>query len=119
VEVQQDSNIIKHFFRQSEMNALMKDCQTGLQEALGNFKVCFTLFIYHLSKRLNAQQIKSPTTLLDNLAEMQKDTQNMHEELLELISNLSDATISDRASSVCLLCWCVSRKLNSNSLSPN
>jgi hypothetical protein len=36
----------------------------------------------------------------------------LQDELLELISNLSDGTISDRASSVCLLGCCAARTLN-------
>jgi hypothetical protein len=46
VEAQLDSSRIKHFFRQSEMNILRKDCQAGMQEALDYFKVGSTrLFI--------------------------------------------------------------------------
>ncbi|KAJ7912614.1 hypothetical protein B0H13DRAFT_2271432 [Mycena leptocephala] len=82
VEAQQESNMIKHFFRRGEMNTLLKDCQAGLQEALEVFKV------------------QSGTTLLNNVGEMQKRTQQLQDELLELISNLSDGTISDRASSL-------------------
>ncbi|KAJ7080703.1 hypothetical protein C8R44DRAFT_895302 [Mycena epipterygia] len=33
IEAQQDGNTIKHFFRQSEMSALLKNCHAGLQEA--------------------------------------------------------------------------------------
>jgi hypothetical protein len=35
-----------------------------------------------------------------NIREMQNEADNIHRELLELISNLSDGTASDRASSV-------------------
>jgi hypothetical protein len=116
VEAQHDGNLLKHFFRRSEINTLLKDCQAGLQKAQTVFKVCFTSFIYWESKRLHMRQIKSGATLLLDLAEMEKDTQKMHQELLELISSLSDCTISDEASSVGFHCHCVIRKLNFNSL---
>ena len=43
---------------------------------------------------------------------MRAAADSMHRELLDSISNLSDGTISDRASSVCLLCYCAVRTLN-------
>ena len=36
-----------------------------------------------------------------DVAEMQKTVDNMHKELLEMISSISDGTNSDKASSVC------------------
>ncbi|KAJ6472980.1 hypothetical protein C8R45DRAFT_936021, partial [Mycena sanguinolenta] len=36
---QQDSSRIKHFFRQSQMSALLKDCCAGLQQALDHFSI--------------------------------------------------------------------------------
>ncbi|KAJ7100462.1 hypothetical protein C8R44DRAFT_747510 [Mycena epipterygia] len=82
IEVQQDGNKIKYFFRQNEMNSLRKDCQTGLEKALKVFKVDIGLII------------------ANNVAEIQKMTHLMHKELLELIENFSDGTNSDRASSI-------------------
>ncbi|KAJ7107003.1 hypothetical protein C8R44DRAFT_858093 [Mycena epipterygia] len=82
VEAAQDGNKIKHFFRQREMNTLLKDCQAGLEEALKFFKVETGLLIPN------------------NIAEMQKKTHDMHQELLELVESLSDGTTSDRSSSI-------------------
>ncbi|KAJ6473055.1 hypothetical protein C8R45DRAFT_1077781 [Mycena sanguinolenta] len=82
VQAQQDNRKIKHFFRQNQLRALLKDCRTGLQMALDNFA------------------ITSQATLFHNVHEMQRKTRHMHTELLELISNLSDSTISERASSI-------------------
>jgi hypothetical protein len=42
-EAQQDGSKIKYLFRQSEMNTLLKDCQSGLEEASEVLKVCRTL----------------------------------------------------------------------------
>ncbi|KAJ6573156.1 hypothetical protein DFH09DRAFT_1079313 [Mycena vulgaris] len=39
VEAQQDKNTIRQFFRRHEMNTLLKDCDSGLEQALNVFKV--------------------------------------------------------------------------------
>ncbi|KAJ7875680.1 hypothetical protein B0H13DRAFT_2549611 [Mycena leptocephala] len=74
VEAQQDGNKIKQFLRQSEMNVLLRNCRAGLDHAI-------------------AASI---------ISEMKKYTEKIHEELLELISTLSDSdgTFSDRSSSI-------------------
>ncbi|KAJ6535375.1 hypothetical protein DFH09DRAFT_1404462 [Mycena vulgaris] len=76
VESRQE-NRIKHFFRQGEMNTLLKNCRTGLQQALDIFKA------WNIS-----------------IAEMEETTQTMHRQLLELISGLSDGAVSDTLSSL-------------------
>ncbi|KAJ7131102.1 hypothetical protein C8R44DRAFT_731370 [Mycena epipterygia] len=81
VETQQDGKKIKYFFRQTEMNTLRKDCQAGLEKALKFFKVETGLII------------------ANKVVEMQQKTQSMHQELLELVGNLSDGVTSDRSSS--------------------
>jgi hypothetical protein len=58
-------------------------------------------------------QINTGVTVLNSVEEMKKIADTMHKDLLELISSLSDATISERSSSVtilkslsgCLLNW--------------
>ncbi|KAJ7723579.1 hypothetical protein B0H16DRAFT_1737204 [Mycena metata] len=40
VEMQQDGNRFKQFFRQSEMNTLLKSCHNGLEQALEVFQRC-------------------------------------------------------------------------------
>ncbi|KAJ7832787.1 P-loop containing nucleoside triphosphate hydrolase protein, partial [Mycena olivaceomarginata] len=82
VEAQQDGNRLKNFFRHSEMNSLLKDCHAGLKQVLELFK------------------IKSGPITLANIREMRNEADNIHKELLELISSLSDGTASDRASSM-------------------
>ncbi|KAJ7458627.1 hypothetical protein FB451DRAFT_1372295 [Mycena latifolia] len=79
VEAQHDGNRIKQFFRQNEMNKLFKECQAGLQEAIEVF------------------EIESGVTILNTISEMQSKTDKMHKELLEMISNISDGTASDRS----------------------
>ncbi|KAJ7716790.1 hypothetical protein B0H14DRAFT_3171035 [Mycena olivaceomarginata] len=82
VEMQQDGNKIKHFFRQSEISKLLKCCQEGLQDAQKAFK------------------ITSATTVLLNIKELQKTADNMHNKLLELISTLSDESSDGGSSSL-------------------
>ncbi|KAJ7142606.1 hypothetical protein C8R44DRAFT_725944 [Mycena epipterygia] len=82
VEAQQDGNSLKHFFRQTEMNTLHKQCLAGLEEALRIFTV------------------EAGLLLIESITEMEQKTQKMHQELLELVSNLSDGSTSDTASSI-------------------
>ncbi|KAJ7131134.1 hypothetical protein C8R44DRAFT_904167 [Mycena epipterygia] len=77
IEAQQDRNKIKYFFHQNEMNTLQKNCQAGLEETLKVFA------------------IETGLTIANNMAEMQKKIQNMHQELLELVETLSDGSTSD------------------------
>lgn len=45
IEGQQEGSKIRNFFRQSGMNSLLKDCQTGIQHALEAFKVKFGIIL--------------------------------------------------------------------------
>ncbi|KAJ7456242.1 hypothetical protein B0H11DRAFT_2244137 [Mycena galericulata] len=45
VEAQQEGNRIKKFFRQGEMNTLLKDCRAGIQQAVEAFKASAIVFI--------------------------------------------------------------------------
>ncbi|KAJ7715241.1 hypothetical protein B0H16DRAFT_1701747 [Mycena metata] len=82
IEIQLDGNKIRQFFRQSEVKKLLKDCHTGLDQAIKTFKV------------------QTGFTMLDNVIQIQCEAETMHNDLLELIATLSDGTISDRSSSV-------------------
>ncbi|KAJ7469043.1 hypothetical protein FB451DRAFT_1255624 [Mycena latifolia] len=82
VEMQEEGNRIKHFFRQGEIRTQLKDCQTGMQQALEAFKM------------------ETAAAVLTNLDDMRQKTEDMHQAVLELISTLSDTTLSDRASSL-------------------
>ncbi|KAJ7181126.1 P-loop containing nucleoside triphosphate hydrolase protein, partial [Mycena filopes] len=82
IQIQQDGNRIKQFFHQTEANKLLKDCQTGLGQAIEVFK----------------GQVGA--TILSDVMQVQMEADNMHKELLELISALSDidGTMSDQSS---------------------
>ncbi|KAJ7082349.1 hypothetical protein C8R43DRAFT_965504 [Mycena crocata] len=79
VEVQRDKSKIWHFFRQGDLSALLKACNTGLQEALDVFKL----------ENLN---------IVGNLVDMQKYADNTHQEVINFIEALSESTTSDRGS---------------------
>ncbi|KAJ7495546.1 P-loop containing nucleoside triphosphate hydrolase protein [Mycena latifolia] len=100
VEAQQEKSKLKHFFRQGELRTLLKDCQLGLEQALEAFKI-------------------QGVTLLSDMAEMQKLAQKAHEEVLEMISALSNGEISDRGSSISRAFLSSENSLNSLSLLPS
>lgn len=50
---------------------------------------------------LRLSTIKAGSTLFADIAEMQKQAEDTHKELLELIANISEGTASDKSSSVC------------------
>ncbi|KAJ7875597.1 hypothetical protein B0H14DRAFT_3548064 [Mycena olivaceomarginata] len=83
VEAQQDGNTIKNFLRRSELNTLLKYCRSGLQQALELFKA----------------SIEAGATALGNIDMMKRRAEDMHRELLELISTSSDYA-SDNSSLV-------------------
>jgi hypothetical protein len=58
----------------------------------------------HLINGLNTRQIESEATILIDTKKMQEMADDMHQDLLELISSFSDMTTSDKASSVCGSC---------------
>ncbi|KAJ7737687.1 hypothetical protein B0H16DRAFT_102522 [Mycena metata] len=79
VGIQQEGNRIKQFFRKSEVNGLLKDCRAGLEQAKEVFKV------------------QIGVTVLD---QVQSEAESMHKELLDIISSLSDGTVSDSSFSM-------------------
>lgn len=100
LQTQQDGNKIKQFFHQSEANRLLKDCQTGLHQAIEVFKVKSGVKILELG--VTVQQGQTGVTVLRDVLQVQTEADSMHKELLELISSLSDAdgTMSDWSSMV-------------------
>ncbi|KAJ7794330.1 hypothetical protein B0H14DRAFT_2532893 [Mycena olivaceomarginata] len=80
VEAQQKGNRVKSFFQQGEISTLLKG-QAGIQQSFEFF------------------QIEGTRALLD-IAEMKKDAQKRHQEVLDMIEKLSEATASERASTV-------------------
>ncbi|KAJ7092204.1 P-loop containing nucleoside triphosphate hydrolase protein [Mycena epipterygia] len=80
VEGQKDGNKFKQFFRQNEMKQILKDVQTGLQQALDVFKVENNMSL--------------------NITDMQRKAEKQHQELIEYIAGLSDGTTSDGSSSI-------------------
>ncbi|KAJ7790132.1 hypothetical protein B0H14DRAFT_3161543 [Mycena olivaceomarginata] len=81
VEAQQDRNKIKYLFHNNEMRNLLKDCHVGLDQAVEVFA------------------INTRPAIVNDIGEMKKTAQTMHEELLELIQSLSDTSTSSDGSS--------------------
>ncbi|KAJ6510989.1 hypothetical protein C8R45DRAFT_1068835 [Mycena sanguinolenta] len=84
IEAQQERNKFKHLFRNNEMNNLLKDCHAGLDQALQTF------------------ELTSGGAMFNNIGEMKKVAENMHKQLLELVSTLSETTTTSDNSSVYL-----------------
>ncbi|KAJ7787771.1 hypothetical protein B0H14DRAFT_3579018 [Mycena olivaceomarginata] len=81
VEAQKKGNRVKSFFRQGELGTLLKDCQAGLQQSFDFF------------------QVEGPRALL-GIAEMQKDAEKKHQEVLDMIEKFSESAGSERASTI-------------------
>ncbi|KAJ6557060.1 hypothetical protein DFH09DRAFT_1084408 [Mycena vulgaris] len=86
LEAQQDGNKIKQFFRQGEMKTMLQNCRAGLQETLEVLKT--------------NSEVEQWATMLTDIHDMQNRTQKIHKDVLELISSLSDGTLSDKSSSM-------------------
>ncbi|KAJ7108402.1 hypothetical protein C8R43DRAFT_1243567 [Mycena crocata] len=82
VEAQQDGSKIKNFFRQGQMNTLLKECRIGLEQAHEVFK------------------FETGLTTVTSSHQMATRIQLLHDELVELISTLPDTSVSDKASSM-------------------
>ncbi|KAF8171432.1 hypothetical protein K438DRAFT_1773270 [Mycena galopus ATCC 62051] len=80
VEAQQQGNKIMHFFHNHETNKLLQDCHAGLKQAQEMFG------------------IQTQTQTLDEIREFRKAANFMHKEMMELIENLSETTVSERSS---------------------
>ncbi|KAJ7755150.1 hypothetical protein B0H16DRAFT_730683 [Mycena metata] len=78
IEAQQSGSKVKKFFRQGELNGLLKDCKMGLQEGTKFF------------------QIKS-SDIMSTAREMEEQAQIRHQEVLNVIETISS---SDSASSI-------------------
>ncbi|KAF8177087.1 hypothetical protein K438DRAFT_1939153 [Mycena galopus ATCC 62051] len=81
IEFQQSGSKVKQFFRQGEMNTLLKDCKNGLTQGLDVFRL-------------------ENTGIMTDVSKMQADTNQRHQEVLDMINGLSDIESSDRASTM-------------------
>ncbi|KAJ7462965.1 hypothetical protein FB451DRAFT_1495053 [Mycena latifolia] len=99
VEAEQEKSKIKQFFRQGEMRTLLKACHTGLEQALEVFKI-------------------EGAKVLRDVTDMQEYAQKTHQEVLELISSLSEG-ISDSGSSISRVLSTSHNSSNSFSLLPS
>ncbi|KAJ7697764.1 hypothetical protein B0H16DRAFT_1706165 [Mycena metata] len=88
IEAQQSGSKVKKFFRQGELNGLLKDCKTGLQEGIKFFQID--------SPTEGSLQIRS-SDIMSTAREIEEQAQIRHQEVLNIIETLSS---SDSASTV-------------------
>ncbi|KAJ7469444.1 hypothetical protein FB451DRAFT_1368522, partial [Mycena latifolia] len=100
VEAKQEKSKIKQIFRQGEMRTLLKACHTGLEQVIEVFKV-------------------QGATVLSDVADMREHAQKTHQEVLELISALSEETSSKSGSSASRVLSSSHNSSNSFSLLPS
>ncbi|KAJ6461511.1 P-loop containing nucleoside triphosphate hydrolase protein, partial [Mycena vitilis] len=80
VEAQQKGSKIKRLLRQGDLSALLKGCKEGLKQGLGSFQI-------------------GMGAIMKDLADIQKESEERHKEVLLLIEVLTDAS-SDQASTI-------------------
>ncbi|KAK7030029.1 hypothetical protein R3P38DRAFT_2775468 [Favolaschia claudopus] len=81
VEAQLGGRTLRHFFRQGDTNTLLKTCYAGLEQAKVTFK------------------INMLTGISGDIVQMQNTLDNMHDELLESISSVTEVE-SEKNSSI-------------------
>lgn len=74
---------------------LLKECNAGLQLALGAFRVDLVYFYLSIAKESKMVKIQG-ASLTHNIAEVEQITMRIHKETLELIECLSDGASSVR-----------------------
>ncbi|KAJ6490528.1 hypothetical protein DFH09DRAFT_1105071 [Mycena vulgaris] len=79
VEARQEKSRIMQFFRQGEINTLLKSCHAGLEQALKVFKI-------------------EGVQLSSDMTQMQRYARKTHQEVLDMISSLSSEGSSDGTS---------------------
>jgi hypothetical protein len=98
IEAHQKGSKIRYFFRQSESSALLKECKVGLQQGLEFFQVCHLTGPPQLTDECRLQM--ESAMISPSLADMEKDAQKRHQEVLDMIETLSENTVSARGSMV-------------------
>jgi hypothetical protein len=101
IESQQNGSKVKQFFRQGEMNTLLKDCKNGLTQGLDFFRVSFSHRLYNNSLCIILSTKLKNMGIIADVSKMQEEAEQRHQEVLGMINGLSDTTSSDRASMVC------------------
>ncbi|KAJ7708573.1 hypothetical protein B0H16DRAFT_1901158 [Mycena metata] len=95
IEAQQSGSKVKKFFRQGELNGLLKDCKKGLQEGIKFFQVD-TLHIQQIDTPTQPGWQIKPSDIMSTAREMEEQAQIRHQEVLNAIETISS---SDSASS--------------------
>ncbi|KAJ7306304.1 hypothetical protein DFH08DRAFT_1054510 [Mycena albidolilacea] len=81
IEAHQKGSKIRAFFHKSESSVLLRECKIGLQQGLEFFQT-------------------ESAMISSSLADMKKDAQKRHQEVLDMIETLSEKTISEQGSMI-------------------
>jgi hypothetical protein len=98
IEAHQKGGKIRAFLRHNESRALLKECKVGMRQGLEFFQVCHLTGPPQLTDECRLQ-IES-AMIAPGLADMEKDAQKRHQEVLDMIETLSENTVSERGSMV-------------------
>jgi hypothetical protein len=79
------------------MNTFLTECNAGLQNAVDFFQVC-CVFALELTQRHDIQI--HTVNIRNNVTEMKENVRKRHQEVLDVVESLSDATSFESASSV-------------------
>ncbi|KAJ7020335.1 hypothetical protein C8F04DRAFT_1242049 [Mycena alexandri] len=88
VEAQQSGSKIKKFFRQGELNALLKDCKAGLQEGSAFFQAGPSI---PTGCQLTMVKVRTTIDVLADVREMQDQAHLRHQEVLNIIETMSSS----------------------------
>ncbi|KAJ7839687.1 hypothetical protein B0H14DRAFT_3697416 [Mycena olivaceomarginata] len=81
IEAHQKGSKIRAFFHKSESSVLLRECKIGLQQGLEFFQT-------------------ESAMISSSLADMKKDAQKRHQEVLDMIETLSENTVSEQGSMI-------------------
>ncbi|KAJ6474009.1 hypothetical protein C8R47DRAFT_1199568 [Mycena vitilis] len=96
IQAQQKGSKIKRLFRQGELSTLLKTCKEGLQQGLEAFQVRQLISQFRYIEP--GDQINMGTIMKD-IVDIQKESEERHKEVLQLLETLSDAG-SEQASTI-------------------
>ncbi|KAJ7624276.1 P-loop containing nucleoside triphosphate hydrolase protein [Mycena polygramma] len=84
VEAQQKGSKIKRLFRQGELSTLLTNCKEGLQQGLDSFQI-------------------DMGQVMKDITDIQKESEERHEEVLRLLETLSDSGSHNSSTSISML----------------
>jgi hypothetical protein len=109
---QQEVGRIKRFFRQVDITFQLNACQAELSTALEDFKVGVNI-LRRGCEFIQGFQMKSVAAVSGQVATMEIDLEQRHQELMDIIGGRQSIEFSDTASPVWINQWFIVLKLTS------